>query len=74
MRGVELCWGSAWQTGQLRLRAEERVALHLLQSNLTCFFLSFVCSVLLFNRRKKVMLMYAKKFIILKRSLNAVCL
>jgi len=37
------------------------------------FFLGFVCFVLLFNRRK-MMLMYAKRFIILKRSLNAVCL
>lgn len=37
--GCRLRWGSAWQTGQkFRLRAEEWVALHLLQCNLHAFF------------------------------------
>lgn len=52
---------------------EEWVALHL-QFSLTCLILGFVCVVLLFNRRRKVMLMYVKSFITLRRPLNAVCL
>lgn len=49
------------------------VALHL-QFSLTCLFLGFVCGVLLFNRRRKVMLTYAKRFVTLKQPLNAACL